>query len=188
LDPIYRPGVLPEPPELRDGHVLLRQWSHDDLPCIEEASRDPVIPSGTSVPKSFSIEAGRLFVERQWRRQASGEGLSLAIVEAATTEAVGLIGVFHRQQPGVLGVGYWTVASRRRQGFSRRSLSLLAHWTLGLPEVYRLEALIEPDNESSIRVVEGAGFRREGLLRSYLTVGSTRMDALLYSLLHEDIA
>lgn len=188
MDPTYRPGVLPEPPELRDEQVLLRPWSGDDLPCIEEASRDPVIPTGTSVPAPFSNEAGRAFVERQWERQTSGQGLSLAVVEVATGAAVGLVGLFHRQQPGVVGVGYWTVPSSRRRGFAQRSLVLLSQWALGVPGIVRLEALIEPDNEGSIRVAEGAGFRRVGLLRMYLSVGTERVDALLYSLTREDLS
>jgi hypothetical protein len=37
VDPICRPGVLPESPQLLDDLVVLRSWSYDDLPCIEEA-------------------------------------------------------------------------------------------------------------------------------------------------------
>jgi RimJ/RimL family protein N-acetyltransferase len=40
----------------------------------------------------------------------------------------------------------------------------------------------------SIRVAEDAGFRREGLLRKYLSTESARVDALLYSLIRDDIA
>jgi RimJ/RimL family protein N-acetyltransferase len=59
---------------------------------------------------------------------------------------------------------------------------------LVVPGIDRIEALIEPDNVRSIRVAEDAGFRREGLLRKYLSTESARVDALLYSLIREDIA
>jgi RimJ/RimL family protein N-acetyltransferase len=186
VDPIYRPLAIPDPPELSDGQVLLRSWTYCDLPCIEEASRDPVIPVGTTVPRPFSKEAGLAFLERQWQRSASGEGLSLAMTEEGTDTAIGLVCLLHRQQPGVVGVGYWTVASRRQRGFARRGVSLLSRWALGLPAVVRLEALVAPDNEGSIRVLEGASFRREGLLRAYLDLQTVRADALLYSLIQED--
>lgn len=187
MDPIYRPGAIPEPPDLRDERVLLRRWSYDDLACIEEACRDQIIPIGTTVPNPFSEAAGRAFVERQWGRQNSGEGLSVAIAEVATGTAVGLICLLHRQQPGVASVGYWVVANCQGQGFARRSLGLLSRWALGVRGIIRLEALIELDNERSIRVVEGVGFRREGLLRMYLDLDTTRADAWLYSLIREDI-
>jgi [ribosomal protein S5]-alanine N-acetyltransferase len=186
VDPIYRPGVIPDLAELSDGQVLLRTWSQDDLGCIEAASLDPVIPGGTTVPSVFSEEAGHAFVARQWGRSTSGEGLSLAITEAGTGVAVGLIVLLHRQQPGVVGVGYWMLASSRRRGFTRRALSLLSPWSLGLPAVTRLEALVEPWNNGSVRVLEGAGFRLEGLLRAYLDLDTGRADALLYSRLGDD--
>jgi RimJ/RimL family protein N-acetyltransferase len=187
VDPIYRPDVIADPPELRDGQVLLRRWSHHDLPCIEEASRDSVIAAGTTVPCPFSEEAGRAFVARQWRRSASGEGLSLALAEAGTGTAIGLMVLLNRQESGVVGVGYWTIASRRQRGFARRGLILLSRWALGLPAVARLEALVEPDNNGSIRVLEGAGFHREGLLRAYRDFHTIRGDVLLYSLIETDI-
>lgn len=151
--------------------MLLGRWSYDDLLCIEEASRDPVIPTGTTVPNPFSEEAGRAFVERQWGRFASGEGLVLAMAEAATGTATGMMCLLHRQQSGVVGVGYFTVASCRRRGSTGTSLSLLSRWALSLPGIVRLEALIQLENEGSIRVVESVGFRREGLLRKYLDPG-----------------
>jgi [ribosomal protein S5]-alanine N-acetyltransferase len=187
VDPQFRPGFLPAPSELSDGTVLLRKWSYNDLPCIEEASRDPVIPSGTTVPRELSDDAGRAFIERQWTRWSTGEGLSLAVVEEATGAAAGMMCLLHRQQPGVLGVGYFTVDSHRRKGLTRRALVLLSCWAFGVDGVVRLEALVEPDNGASIKVLDGAGFRCEGLLRSYLIQGESRRDVLLFSLLKGDI-
>ncbi len=188
VDPTYRPGELPEPPELSDAQVHLRSWTYNDLACIEEASRDPLIPTGTTIPSPFSHEAGLAFIERQWQRSISGEGLSLAITETGADNAVGLVCLLHRQQPGVVGVGYWTVGSRRRLGLARNGLILLSRWALSLAAVARLEALVEPGNAASIRVLEAAGFRREGLLRSYLEQPPVRADADLYSLTAEDLA
>jgi RimJ/RimL family protein N-acetyltransferase len=187
MDPVFRPGALPEPPALREGDVLLRNWTYDDLACVEEASGDERIVTGTTVPTPFSPAAGRAFVERQWSRSTSGEGLSLAIADAGNGHAVGLLCLLHRQQPGVVGVGYWTVPSRRRRGLTGRALDLLSTWALAQPAVLRLEALVEPDNAGSIRVLDRAGFRRDGLLRAYLDLGATRADALLYSRLPSDV-
>jgi len=186
-DPVYRPGVIPVPAPLRSGPAVVRAWAYDDLPCLEEAGQDQAIPPRTTVPSPFSQTAGRAFVERQWGRQASGEGLSVAIAEAATGAAAGLLSLLHRQQPGVVGAGYWIVASRRRRGLAGAALRVVSRWALGLPGVARVEALVEPDNAGSIRVLEGAGFRREGLLRCYLAFGEIRRDAWIYSLIESDL-
>jgi [ribosomal protein S5]-alanine N-acetyltransferase len=64
---------------------------------------------------------------------------------------------------------------------------MLSGWALGIPGVTRLEALVEPDNEGSIRVLNGAAFHPDGLLRGYLPVESGRADVVLYSLIREDL-
>jgi ribosomal-protein-alanine N-acetyltransferase len=57
---------------------------------------------------------------------------------------------------------------------------------VGTTAVARLEALVEPWNNGSVHVVEGVGFRREGLLRAYLDLDKGCADALLYSRLRDD--
>jgi ribosomal-protein-alanine N-acetyltransferase len=187
MDPVYRPGAIPFPNSLRDERVALRAWTDDDLHFVEEASLDPVIPTGTTVPSPFTGEAGLAFIERQHHRWASGEGLSLAITDLASDCAVGFITLLHRQQPGVAGVGYGIVASRRRQRFASTALRLLRRWALDLPSFHRLEALVEPGNVGSLRVLGEVGFQPEGVLRRYLDIGGERRDAWLYSLLNDDV-
>ena len=52
----------------------------------------------------------------------------------------------------------------------------------------RIEALVEPDNIASQRVLEHAGFRREGPCARTSTSqpDGRRTDALIYSLLPDD--
>jgi RimJ/RimL family protein N-acetyltransferase len=45
-----------------------------------------------------------------------------------------------------------------------------------------------PDNEASQRVAEKAGFTREGLLRRYVEIKGKRRDAVVFSLLPDELA
>ncbi|MDR4927871.1 GNAT family N-acetyltransferase [Peribacillus simplex] len=51
----------------------------------------------------------------------------------------------------------------------------------------RIEALIEPDNHPSQKLVEIQGFRREGLLRHYEYTCGKFDDLYMYSLIKEDL-
>lgn len=51
----------------------------------------------------------------------------------------------------------------------------------------RIEALIEPDNHPSQKLVEKQGFRREGLLRHYEYTCGKFDDLYMYSLIKEDL-
>lgn len=184
--PIDDAARLHDPdPDLTDGVVTLRAWRLDDLPCVEEASRDPRIPRGTTVPVPFTEEAGREFVATQHRRTAHWQGWSLAVTDPSGT-AVGGASLLLRPQPGVAGLGYWILASARGHGYATAAARLLAGWGLDACGLARIEAWVEPDNDASARVLRRAGFEPEGRLRSFLTLGSGRADVLVFSRLAED--
>ena len=168
-------------PELGDDVLLLRPWSLDDLDCVRAASTDPSITSSTTVPASWSNEAGRAFIDRQQMRTESGEGASLAIEPLDQSGAVGLVSMMLRSQPGVIGLGYWVVPTARHQGFGARAATLASDWAIGPGGFARIEAWVEPNNVSSQSVLNAAGFELEGRLRSFLVIDGSRSDALVYS-------
>jgi RimJ/RimL family protein N-acetyltransferase len=168
-------------PELIDGLTLLRQWALNDVACVEEASTDPRIPEGTTVPAVYDPEGGRAFIERQWSRLNNGEGLSLAITSSVSSAAVGLIVLMLRPQPGVAGVGYWVVPSQRGRGHASRAVRLVSHWALSDAGLARVEAWVEPDNLASRHVLTTSGFEFEGNLRSFLSFGTRRADAMVFA-------
>jgi RimJ/RimL family protein N-acetyltransferase len=177
----------PDPP-LADGTVVLRRWAESDLGCVEEASQDPDIPEGTTVPARFTPAEGLAWIERQWGRADNGEGLSLAIADSGSAEALGAVVLLLRRQPLTAEIGYWLIPRARGLGLGSRAIPLVARWAVTDAGLARVEALVVPENIASQRVLEKAGFRREGHLRSYLVFGTRRADALIYSLLPEDVA
>jgi ribosomal-protein-alanine N-acetyltransferase len=176
----------PDPP-LTDGTVVLRRWEKSDIGCVEEASRDPDIPKGTTVPAIFTVAEGLAWIERQWGRADNGEGLSLAIADASSGEVLGMVALLFRRQPGTVDIGYWLIERARGYGLGSRAVTLLARWALTDAGLARVEALVVPHNTASERVLEKVGFRREGHLRAYLVFGERRADALIYSLLPSDL-
>lgn len=174
--------------ELGDDAVRLRRWRESDLGCIEEAAADPRIPWGTSVPVNYTAAEGLAFIHRQWGRAESGEGVSLAVADAPTDEAIGIGVLMLRPQEGVAGLGYWVIPRARGRGVATRIARLLTTWALTEAGVARVEAWVEPDNAASLRVLEGAGFIREGVLRSFLCYQGRRADAVVLSRIAEDSA
>ncbi|MEV0677988.1 GNAT family protein [Actinosynnema sp. NPDC050436] len=171
--------AYPEP--LTDGVVRVRPWHDGDLPCVEQASEDPRIPQGTTVPVHWTPEAGRAYIARQHARLTSGEGWALAVADQRTDRAVGHVNLMLRPQAGVAGIGYWIVPGARRQGFGSRAIALMTAWGLGAGGFARVEAWVEPDNVASQRVLEDNGYLQEGRLRSFLTFGTRRADVFVYS-------
>jgi RimJ/RimL family protein N-acetyltransferase len=183
-----QPVTLPYPdPPLTDGVVVLRRWEKTDIGCVEEASRDPRIPEGTTVPATFTEAEGLAWIERQWGRADNGEGLSLAVADAGSGEALGAVVLLFRRQRATVEIGYWLIERARGRRLASRAVALLARWALVDAGLGRVEALVEPENAASLRVLERVGFQREGRLRSYLVFDGRRADAFIYSLVSSDL-
>ncbi|MFY1673676.1 GNAT family N-acetyltransferase [Plantactinospora sp. WMMB334] len=174
--PLTYPAV-----DLVDGAVRLRRWREDDLDCVRVAAQDPRIVEATTVPGVFSVDAGQAFIARQWSRVGSGEGVSLAIADAVTDQALGSVVLMLRPQPEVAGLGYWLIPSARGRGITTRAVRMASSWALDVAGMERVEAWVEPDNEASRRVLTAAGFEQEGVLRSFLSFPGRRADAVVLS-------
>ena len=165
---------------LEGGDLALRPFTEADVPAIAAACQDPEIPRWTSVPSPYGEEDARAFV------RGLGNERSFAVVDSETDELVGSVG-FWLEDHGRAGFGYWTRKEARGRGVASRALRLLAGWAAREHGLARLQLMVEPANMASIRVAEKAGFRREGLLRSYIEVNGTRRDVYLYALLPEEM-
>ncbi len=173
--------VISRPP------VVLRPFREQDIGLVQAAAGDPLIPLITTVPASGADSDARAFIQRQHERLASGTGYSFAVADASTDVAVGQIGLWLRNlDTGRASIGYWMGPQARRRGYATAALAAITGWGLTLDGVHRLELYAEPWNEGSWRAAERAGYRREGLLRSWQRVGNQRRDMYMYSFLRTD--
>ncbi|HTV67395.1 MAG TPA: GNAT family protein [Rhizobiaceae bacterium] len=85
-------------------------------------------------------------------------------------------------------IGYWIGVKHAGKGFMVEAVQLLTAFAFETLRLHRIEAACIPDNARSIRVLEKAGFRREGLLRSYLRINGVWQDHYLYAMIADDHA
>lgn len=166
-------------PVLAGERVRLREWRDADVAVVQEASRDPLIPLVTTVPRTGGEVEALAFIRRQHDRLISGTGYAFAVADLED-RAVGHIGLFAAGDARA-SVGYWIALSQRRRGYAAEALRLLTSWADGLDDFDRLELYVEPWNEGSYRVAERAGYEREGLLRAWKRVDGRPRDMYMYA-------
>lgn len=181
----------PPPPSLPDGglsvdELVLRLPTVADVDEIAPAFADPAVGGEAGLP-AFDAPTLRLVLgERLPAMIASGELLPIVIEDAASGRILGGASLHHytawRQ---AVEVGYWLYAGARGRGVATRAVGQLARH-LFANGIYRLQAVVRVGNVPSERVLERAGFRREGVLRRYLRHESVRVDATLFALLADD--
>jgi ribosomal-protein-alanine N-acetyltransferase len=128
------------------------------------------------------LDAVQSGTARRISRHRSGTELSW-IIESASTGA--LMGMLIARPNGlflefgyVLGRAFW------HQGFMVEALSTVATWALTQPQIVRLWAFCDMENRTSARVLEKAGFSREGILRRWAVhpnISQEPRDCLYYA-------
>jgi RimJ/RimL family protein N-acetyltransferase len=174
--------------ELSDGALVLRPWRLDDVPRLTEICGDPEISRWTRVPFPYTEEHARTWIEQTIRDWDDRRHAAFAVIDAASGEVVGAIGLRLFEDYALQGsIGYWVAKEARGRGVATGALRLLSRWALrevGLP---RVQLVTEPENVPSQLVAERTGFRREGLLRSYIDLHDTRRDCVMFSLLAAEL-
>jgi RimJ/RimL family protein N-acetyltransferase len=168
-----------------DGVVRLRLHADPDLEAAAAASLDPEVLRWTRVPDDNSPDAMRDWIG-EWR-SSPGEELHLAIADFDSDDFLGAAGIvrFDREERRC-EIGYWMAREARGRGLATRAVRLLAGWILASLPVDRVGIAAEPENLGSRAVAERAGFRFEGLLRSWLVIKGTSRDVAMYSLVRGD--
>ena len=124
-----------------------------------------------------------LALYEEWRRE--GTLLQLVIADRASDAYLGeVMAAISDDRVGELGAGVLPAA--RGRGVATEAVRLLAEWALVTLGLGRVQVLVAPENLPALRVASGAGFRREGLLRSYWEIDGARCDALILSRLPGD--
>src|SRR5262245_25358488 len=172
---------------LADDAVRVRLIADCDLDAIAAACRDPEIARYTTVPSPYERHHAREWQQRSAAGMAAGTDVGAVVVDVQTDELLGSVGL-HAIDPstGRCAGGYWVAAEARGRGAASRGMRLLCEYARELG-VARIELWIEPENLPSQRVAEAVGFRREGLMRSFMPIQGRRRDMLMYSLLADDL-
>ena len=175
-------------PELSCPPILLRPYTIADLALVRQAAADPHIPSISSVPRTYTDDSGRAFIERQHARGAEGDGYSFVIApEAEPKVGIGSIGLWLQEiDSGRASIGYWLVAGARGQGLAANALVAVVSFAFGVLCIPRLHLFVEPWNVASARTAAAAGFSREATLRGWERIDGEQRDADCFALLRSE--
>ena len=167
---------------IRGRGVVLRFPVLDDVDAILPAFVDPELREAGNLP-AFDRSALVASLGEMPTLAQTGRLLALAAVDAETGEVVGG-GTLHHLDPerAIVEIGYFVLPHARGRGVATTVARLLAEHAFSLG-IERVAAYVNVGNTASDRVLERAGFTREGVVRSLPVPDGRRVDKTLFSLL-----
>ncbi len=192
---LLRSGSSPDAELLIEagGHYLrppimtdFRDWSE-----LRAESRrflkpwEPLWPSDDLTKTGF-----RRRLRRYARDRKEGRSLSFFLFRARTNEILGglTLSNIRRGVSQTATLGYWMGQRHSGKGHMSAGVAMILPFCFDVLNLHRIEAACLPSNAPSIRLLENAGFYREGYARNYLLINGSWQDHLLFACLSEDHA
>ena len=171
---------------LRADELLLRAPTDADVDEIAPAFRDPGVGGEAGLPP-VDADALRLMLRVQLPELHARGLLAQYVIE--DTESGKILGganlrLFDPMRDTV-ELGYWLFVEARGRGIATRVVRTMVAHAHG-NGIVRVEAHVRLGNTASERVLERAGFDREGVKRRLLRHGGVRVDATLFAIVAPD--
>ena len=110
------------------------------------------------------------------------------IIEKKDGSKIGYICHFVLVHPTgkLLEIGYSLVPNERGKGNGTEAVKIMVDYLFLSKDIMRVQACTDMRNLASQKVLEKAGFKKEGTMRKYLFSRGELRDAYLYSILREE--
>jgi ribosomal-protein-alanine N-acetyltransferase len=108
------------------------------------------------------------------------------IIEKKDGTKVGIIAHWLVQPTRLMEIGYDIVAPERGKGYGTEAVQLIVDYLFLSKDIERVQANTDVRNKPSQRVLEKAGFKREGLMRRRGFIRGLWTDAHIYSIIRSD--
>jgi len=158
--------------------VNLRVVEKEDLPWVAECINNPEF-YGEYEPL---MQVSRTELEKKYDRLTPTE--KWFIIEKKDGSKIG--GISHFPVGELLEIGYTLIPSERKKGYCTEAVKIIVDYLFLSKDIVRIQAGTNPKNVASQRVLEKAGFKKEGLVRKSVFVRGKWEDGLLYSILREE--
>ena len=162
---------------LKGRKINLELCEKADLPKIKQWSNDVDFVGAFEPFEQLSLAD----LEKQFESKGEAQWF---LIEKMDGSKIGYIA--HFKTKGCVGIGYMLVPEERGKGYGSEAVQIIVDYLFLHKDIVRVQAETHPDNLGSQKVLQKAGFKKEGVLRKSFFSRGVYRDTALYSILRED--
>jgi ribosomal-protein-serine acetyltransferase len=172
-------------------NVAIRPYQPGDAPLIYAAARESIADMYPWMPwchPGYTLEESEEWLKTCLAEREAKRAFDFAVYDEVTHQFLGAVAV-NQLHPvhQFANLGYWVRSSCTGHGVAVAAVRLCAQFGFDELKLKRLEILTAAGNVRSQRVAEKAGATREGVLRQRLNVSGVWHDAVVFSLIPDDL-
>jgi RimJ/RimL family protein N-acetyltransferase len=162
---------------LEGKKVNLRVVEKEDLPLLADWSNNLEFFSDMWFPQMSKTD---------WEKRYDSfiPGTKWFFIEKKDGSRIGT--VFHFLNGNYMEIGYILAPNERKKGYGSEAIKIIVDYLFLSKELVRVQAITGVDNFASCRVLEKAGFTKEGIIRRSAFIRGIWQDGVLYSVLRDE--
>ncbi len=167
--------------ELKGSGFTLREWKLEDAELLQKHANNPNIadflldrfPSPYTIDEAFD-----------WIQRVQNQNPVTIFVIAIKDELAGAIGIelrgdVYRKSPLI---GYWLSEEYWGRSIMSEAINLTTAYAFTNFDVVRIQAGVFGNNPKSMRVLEKAGFTKEGVMKNSIVKKGIILDEHIYAI------
>jgi ribosomal-protein-alanine N-acetyltransferase len=176
-----------EVPVLTTQHLILRPIVENDVPALYTLFSSEAVMQFMDVERFESISEAAQMVTFFREKMSSGEGLRWAVCYKENNELIGTCGYHHISRSNFKAeIGYDLIPAFWGKGIMTQAIHELLKFGFEQMELNRVEAIVDPTNINSYKLLDRLGFQREGFHRQSFFEKGRFIDVYIYSMLSSD--
>ena len=158
--------------------VNLRLLEREDLPLLADWSNNPEF-FGEFIWFPQTSKA-----EWEKRYDSLAPDTKWFFIEKKDGAKIGTM--FHFLSGNLMEIGYILVPSERKKGYASEAVKIIVDYLFLSKELVRVQAFTDVNNFASQKVLEKAGFKKEGIIRKNSFIRGEWKDGCLFSIIREE--
>lgn len=176
-----------EVPVLTTNNLILRPIVEKDIPGLYTLFSSEAVMQFMDVEIFTSVSEAAQMVTFFREKMSSGEGLRWAICFKDNDELIGTCGFHHISRSNYkCEIGYDLIPAFWGKGIMTHAIHCLLKYGFEGLQLNRIEAIIDPTNINSYKLLDRLGFQREGFHRQAFYEKGRFIDVYIYSMLQSD--
>lgn len=172
-------------PVLETERLVLRNLHPDDKEQVFAIRSNATTMQYIPRPLARTVDDAMGVIEMITGFTAGNERINWAITERGNDKLLGIIGyVNFRPESHRAEVGYVLHHEYLRKGIAQEALRAVLVYGFDTIQLHSIEAIINTQNEASIKLVEKLGFTREAHFKDYIFHNGRYWDEYVYSLIN----
>jgi len=172
-------------PELETNRLKLIRTDNNHVKELLEMRSDPVVMKYIPRPLAQTAEEIVEFITAMDKNISRNEMINWAITLKDHPGMIGTIGYYHiKPEHFRAEIGYMLLPEFQGRGYITEAIDAVVNYGFNYMKLHSIEALIDPDNLASARMLEKRGFTKEGLFKENEFYNGKFIDTAIYSKLN----